>query len=187
MIVCNLATLMAKHKIKISKLSADTGISRTTLTALYYGSGKGVQFDTADTLCIYFGIDLGDLFTVFPFTVTVKDCYISSQDPETNSWKIRFECMYFDKYFTEFPTLYAVCRRDKSSDILIEFSERQPENSQHELDLLTDAFNKVRAYGLNQIGSMFVDALRVANESQHIIPDFFLGDAIFPQFFVCDS
>ena len=47
MILCNLAAIMGERRLKISKVAADTGISRTTLTALYYDYGKGVQFDTA--------------------------------------------------------------------------------------------------------------------------------------------
>ena len=47
MILCNLAAIMGERRLKISKVAADTGISRTTLTALYYDSGKGVQFETA--------------------------------------------------------------------------------------------------------------------------------------------
>ena len=187
MIVCNLSTIMAKHKIKISKLSADTGISRTTLTALYYGSGKGIQFDTADTLCIYFGIGLEELFTVLPFTISVQDCYISTNTPETNCWAIRFECMYCDRHYTEFPILHAVCRTEQKDDILLTFDKIQPENSQHELDLLAEAFSKAHAKGFNQISSIFIDSLRKANESQHVMPDFFLGESIFHSSFVCDS
>lgn len=64
MIRCNLSAIMGARRLKISKVSKDTGISRTTLTALYYDSGKGIQFETANRLCIYFGITMGELFTM---------------------------------------------------------------------------------------------------------------------------
>lgn len=57
MILCNLPVLLAERKLRISKVTADTGISRTTLTAMYYGTGVGVQFETLDKLCIYLGVE----------------------------------------------------------------------------------------------------------------------------------
>ena len=47
MIISNLEALLKERKLKISKVSVDTGISRTTLTMLCNNTGKGVQFDTA--------------------------------------------------------------------------------------------------------------------------------------------
>ena len=67
MILCNLAAIMGERRLKISKVAADTGISRTTLTALYYDSGKGVQFETANILCEYLDVGLSDLFVFVPF------------------------------------------------------------------------------------------------------------------------
>ena len=67
MILCNLAGIMGERRLKISKVAADTGISRTTLTALYYDFGKGIQFETANALCEYLEIDMGELFIFVPF------------------------------------------------------------------------------------------------------------------------
>ena len=53
MIHCNLATLLAQRNLKISKVYQDTGISRTTLTALAYNHAQGIQFETLNTLCTY--------------------------------------------------------------------------------------------------------------------------------------
>lgn len=53
MIRCNLAVLLAERNLKISKVSEDTGISRTTLTALGANYSKGIQFETLNTLCAY--------------------------------------------------------------------------------------------------------------------------------------
>ena len=66
MILCNLAAIMGERRLKISKVAADTGISRTTLTALYYDYGKGVQFDTANKLCEYLDVDMSELFIFAP-------------------------------------------------------------------------------------------------------------------------
>lgn len=61
MIKSNLSILLAKQKLKISDVSRETGISRTTLTALYYEHGKGVQFETLRILCNYFKCNVGDI------------------------------------------------------------------------------------------------------------------------------
>lgn len=61
MIKSKLPVLMAERLLKIKQLSEDTGISRTTLFSLYYGRGKGVQFDTLSKLCQYFNCTIGEL------------------------------------------------------------------------------------------------------------------------------
>lgn len=66
MIRCNLAVLLAERGIKISGVSADTGLSRTTLTALCKNTFKGVQVTTLVTLCAYLNVSVGDLFTYCP-------------------------------------------------------------------------------------------------------------------------
>lgn len=80
MVYCNLAVLLAERRMKISSVSADTGISRTTLTALCQNAGKGVQTDTINTLCMYLNITVGDLFIFFPFDICVSDCTYHSCD-----------------------------------------------------------------------------------------------------------
>ena len=67
MIHCNLATLLAERKLKISKVAEDTGLSRTTLTSMYYNQGSGIQLNTIDKLCIYLDIAIDQLYSFFPF------------------------------------------------------------------------------------------------------------------------
>lgn len=62
MINNNFSTIMGKKRLKISKVSRDTGISRTTLTSLYYGKSQKVSLDVMDRLCQYLGCTFGDLF-----------------------------------------------------------------------------------------------------------------------------
>lgn len=50
----NLALLMAQKKKKISDVSKDTGISRTTLTNIYYERNKSITFEVLEKLCNYF-------------------------------------------------------------------------------------------------------------------------------------
>lgn len=53
MVECNLAVLLAERRLNISRASADTGISRTTLTALAHNHSQGIQYDTLNALCAY--------------------------------------------------------------------------------------------------------------------------------------
>ena len=69
MIHCNLSVLLAERRIRISKVAADTGISRTTLTALAQNDSKGIQLNTLNTLCIYLGISPGELFAFSPVEI----------------------------------------------------------------------------------------------------------------------
>lgn len=61
MVVNRLAILMAEHLVKITEVSKATGISRTTLTNLYYKRTKGISFDVLNELCKYFKCDISDL------------------------------------------------------------------------------------------------------------------------------
>lgn len=57
-----LRELLAERNLKITQVSKDTGISRTTLTGIFYSEKKGVQIQTMNVLCNYFRITPGELF-----------------------------------------------------------------------------------------------------------------------------
>jgi len=62
MIKVRLSELMGLHKVRsFSYLEKETGITRKTLTKLYDGEGKGIDYDTLDKLCRYFQCCVGDL------------------------------------------------------------------------------------------------------------------------------
>jgi putative transcriptional regulator len=62
MIKSNLHILMGQKKIKsIRQLSEITGISRLSLTRIYDGEGKGIEYATLDTLCRHFNCQVGDI------------------------------------------------------------------------------------------------------------------------------
>ena len=82
MIKNNFNTLMAERLLKITRVSNDTGISRTTLTALSQEMNKGVQLDTLNTLCNYFNITPGDFFDYIPYEFTIK--IIDSENEEND-------------------------------------------------------------------------------------------------------
>ncbi|MFT9372443.1 helix-turn-helix domain-containing protein [Liquorilactobacillus hordei] len=72
MIICNLAVLLAERQLKITRISNDTGISRTTLTSLRQNDAKGIQFDTINTLCNYLSVEPKDFFDYSPLDFSVK-------------------------------------------------------------------------------------------------------------------
>lgn len=72
MILTNLKVLLAERNLSISKVSNDTGISRTTITALSSNNCKGIQFDTLDVLCSYLNIMPDDFFLYSPYRITFE-------------------------------------------------------------------------------------------------------------------
>ena len=64
MIECKLSTLMGAQRKKISDVSRATGISRPTLTELYYDRSKAVSFRVVELLCRYLNCTVGDLFVI---------------------------------------------------------------------------------------------------------------------------
>ena len=70
MLISNLSVLLAQRRLTITRVSRDTRISRTTLTALCGGSAKGVQFETLNALCQYLKVAPGDLFLYRPFDLS---------------------------------------------------------------------------------------------------------------------
>lgn len=102
MIYCNLSGLMANKKVNISEVSRATGISRTTLTSLYYNYFKGIQNDTLDALCKYFNINTDKLlmFSRYDFQVRLNsinsdNIYAEEKTQEANI------CIDFDISFGE--------------------------------------------------------------------------------------
>ena len=83
MIRCNLAILLAERNLRITKVSKDTGISRTTLTSLSSNKAQGIQFDTINTLCNYLNVNPNQLITHSPIDVKLKRVLI--EDLEINN------------------------------------------------------------------------------------------------------
>ena len=77
MIRCNLAILLAERNLRITKVSKDTGISRTTLTSLSSNKAQGIQFDTINTLCNYLNIEPNQLIIHSPIDIKLKEIKIT--------------------------------------------------------------------------------------------------------------
>ena len=60
----NFSTLLGEKRIRISDVSRNTGISRQTLTILYYGRGTAISYEVLGKLCRYLNCSVGDLLEV---------------------------------------------------------------------------------------------------------------------------
>ncbi len=72
MIESNLAVLLAERNLRITKVSRDTGISRTTLTALCNDYTGGIKFEVLDSLCKYLDIEPKDFFNYSAYEYELK-------------------------------------------------------------------------------------------------------------------
>ena len=62
MIRCNLSTLMGRDKLRISDVVRETGLNRSTITALYKETATRVDLPAIEQLCRLFNCQVGDLF-----------------------------------------------------------------------------------------------------------------------------
>lgn len=72
MLKTNLSILLAQRDLRITKVAEDTGISRTTLTALSSNSSQGIQFDTLNKLCTYLQTTPEQFFSFVPYEVDIR-------------------------------------------------------------------------------------------------------------------
>lgn len=57
----NFSKLIGMKKIKIAQVAKDTGISRTTLTDMYYERVTRIDLNTLNKLCKYLEVTPNDL------------------------------------------------------------------------------------------------------------------------------
>ncbi|WP_449455630.1 helix-turn-helix domain-containing protein [Streptococcus suis] len=59
----NMRVLLAKRREKVSHVAEATGISKSTLTALYYERTKNPETETLLKIANYLGVSLDELLT----------------------------------------------------------------------------------------------------------------------------
>jgi len=62
MIINKFSALLGERLIKISAIAKQTGISRTTLTNLYYRRSTYISFDVLNKLCGFLDCSVDDIF-----------------------------------------------------------------------------------------------------------------------------
>ncbi|KKC22098.1 helix-turn-helix domain-containing protein [Streptococcus dysgalactiae] len=60
----NMRVLLAKRREKVSDVSNATGLSKSTLTALYYERTKHPDIKTLQKVCDYLGVTVDEFLTV---------------------------------------------------------------------------------------------------------------------------
>ncbi|MBI4829227.1 MAG: helix-turn-helix transcriptional regulator [Nitrospinae bacterium] len=66
MIKIHLSRLMGERKIKTAELARELGLSRGTISALYYERAQKIDVAVLNSLCKYFGCTLQDLIEYRP-------------------------------------------------------------------------------------------------------------------------
>lgn len=73
MIRCNLSTLMGRDKLCIADVSRQTGLNRSTITALYKETATRIELPAVDRLCRLFGCQVSDLFEFVPEATEARE------------------------------------------------------------------------------------------------------------------
>ncbi len=79
MIIVRLSEILGRKHLRIADVIRDTGVSRPTLTSLYYGNGKGINFDTLNSLCKYLSVTPGDLFCFYDIEIEGFDAHFDKR------------------------------------------------------------------------------------------------------------
>lgn len=61
MIRCHLARMMGDHKMRISDVIRETGLSRNTVTLMYKETAQKIDLEALDKLCALFDCEVDDL------------------------------------------------------------------------------------------------------------------------------
>lgn len=62
----NLSKILGERLLKVSNVHRATGISKTTLTEIYYQRALNIQLDTLQKICDYLQIPLSELIEYVP-------------------------------------------------------------------------------------------------------------------------
>ena len=66
MIRCHLARVMGEHKMRITDVARETGLSRATATLLYKETAQKVDLEAIEQICVLFECTVGDLLELVP-------------------------------------------------------------------------------------------------------------------------
>ena len=61
MIRCHLSRIMGENKMKIADVARETGLNRSTVTALYNETATRIDLETIEKLCTFFKCPISDL------------------------------------------------------------------------------------------------------------------------------
>lgn len=64
MIRCHLSRYMGERKLKVIDVARETGLNRSTVSALYYEKSARIELDAVEKLCRFFGCSVGEFFEI---------------------------------------------------------------------------------------------------------------------------
>lgn len=168
MIKCNLPVLLAERGLKITKVSIDTGISRTTLTSLNNNYSQGIQFDTLNKLCGYLKVLPGELFLYIPYEIKIKNF---SLDGEEADFLVEFSYNGKEYEYEMFINIYLDYYSDTvdSIDITYNLAEYNGEYKIKERELLHKILNSIPLQFLKDIDTEVYSLLCEKLENQYTL------------------
>ena len=66
MIRCHLSIFMGRDRLRISDVAKNTGLNRSTVTALYNETATRIELPAVESLCMLFKCQVGELFEIVP-------------------------------------------------------------------------------------------------------------------------
>jgi putative transcriptional regulator len=84
MIVNLLPMLMEQHELSIRELSRRTGVTYTTIRAVYHGQRRSVNLDVLDAICLSLNVQPGDIFMYLPPGQAFDEELTRESLPESN-------------------------------------------------------------------------------------------------------
>lgn len=154
MIRCNLSILLAERDLKITKVSNDTGISRTTLTSLANNRSQGIQFDTINTLCNYLKVSPFQLISYVPTDIEIINVDINDEtltvDLKITQNSRKYNCSLSGNCYSYFID-NRLCDLDISIELFDEKLNDGDEELKKENSLLIEAFTSLTVPFRNDI------------------------------------
>lgn len=161
MIRCNLSILLAERNLKITKVSNDTGISRTTLTSLNSNRAQGIQFDTINTLCTYLKISPDQLISFIPVDIKLENVKIFNDDLLEINLTIINNSRPYSCSLTGTCYKYYSDGKISDLDIYVELwdEEINSEDTKEENALIINTFNRLSVPFRNDLQDKIVDGI----------------------------
>lgn len=172
MVRCNLAILLAERNLKITLVSNETGISRTTLTSLANNYSKGIQFETLNTLCNYLKVTPNQLLSYLPIDITIKKIEIEEK-------LLKIELLIHHKGIVETHSIYGKLDFSFHKEnltswkvfITLTSDDEQTETNRFIKDafqaLPVPFFNDVQQEISNSIHQKLLDEFKISNRDYH--------------------
>lgn len=171
MLKCNLKVLLAERNLKITQVSNDTRISRTTLTSLAFGYAKGIQFDTMNTLCNYLKITPKELFIYLPYDIEIQLEDFRYDDRLLNSY-IKFSVILLKEGKKYVASLSANMEYyDKKFKFITQEPQIQDENDKREFGMVKEYLEKLPIQFFINIENEFKDKILLELKSNQFFEE----------------